>query len=198
MTTINLYQQADGDRKKKTSILASGGLIYAVSVLVFVLVLFAGMKFYNSWLTTRNVGIEDAITQKNSSFLTQDAANQVVDIQARLEVINKNLDSQVIMTDVLRNLSAGMVSGVVATSYKYENQKVTVAFLANNFSDVSRQILNLKKRDSKFSNVSLASINREEAGVNFSISMSADKPEKAVKSATPAPETAAPQPAPLP
>lgn len=176
MTTINLYQQAPQERKKNNNFsLTSGGLIYSIAILFLVLVLLGGVKYYRASLVKRNADLDQQIAEKNKSFYAQEMVDQVVDIQARVDIIGKNINSQLAMIDVLHNLASDMVSGVSVTSYKYDGQKVTASFLSNNFADASRQILNLKK-SKNFSNMNLASINKTsstEGGedINFEANM---------------------------
>jgi len=173
MTTINLYQQsAQESQSNKKSIFLSGGFLYSVALLLVVLIMYGGMSMYNSYLDKRNTAIQDQVSQQRSSFSGQDAADQVTDMQTRLDIISKNIASQPMMADQLHNLANDMVSGVAVASYKQEGNKFTVDFLSSNFSDISRQILNLKQ-SKDFTNVAVASLNRTEKNLTLEVTMDA-------------------------
>jgi type IV pilus assembly protein PilN len=181
MTTINLYQQSSEDSQKKKKLkLVSGGFIYSIGMLLLVLVALGAMKIYNASLAKRDAAIQNEIAQKITSFSGQDEVDQVADIQSRLSVIKKNMDSQPQLADQLHNFANYVVSGVMVSSYKQEGQKLTVEFLANAFTDVSRQILNLKKSNN-FSNVDVTSLTRGEKNLDFVITMDIVAPAKSAQ-----------------
>ena len=77
------------------------------------------------------------------------------------------------MTKVLDNVGAEINSGVVISSYKYEDgkNKITMVFDAKNFSDAARQILNFKDSN-YFTSVVLTSISRGTEKISFSVELS--------------------------
>ena len=173
MTTINLYQQSaeESQLKNRDKInLLSGGFIYSVAVLLLVFVMYGGMKVYNSSLDKRNAALTEQLTQKRASFSGQDVVDQVADMQSRLDTISKNIATQTMMTAQLHSLATSMVSGVAVSSYKQVGSEITVDFLATNFTDISRQILNLKQ-SKDFTNVVVTSLNRGETNLAFEVTM---------------------------
>ena len=108
--------------------------------------------------------VEEIQTEKNSLVQVSNI-DLVFDMQTRLNQIKKNLQikgDKVLrpeMTEVLNNLQSDSIPGVAVSLYKFENDKATVTFGANNFNDIAKQILNFKNSE-YFKNANVVSVGR--------------------------------------
>ncbi|EKD58510.1 MAG: hypothetical protein ACD_56C00110G0003 [uncultured bacterium] len=178
MTTINLYQNQEDAQKKLSSRTANGGFFFSLSILVLTVAGLFGLKFYIASIVKQNQVLAESVTKQNESLAGVNSLQRILDMQARLSEIKKNLEikdgkvQQLKMTEVLDSLGKNMSSGVVVTSYSYsgEDGKVNVSFESKNFNDAARQILNFKKSE-YFSGASLSGISRAEEGVTATMVM---------------------------
>ncbi|GEM_PF-1101080 len=176
MTTINLYQNQP---KKQKNLSASSGFIFSISILVIVILVLVGLKFYVSFMEKQNQALKEEIEKEQTNMANLGSLEKVIDVQSRLKQIRSNLNiknnqvSRLQMTKVLDNVGAEINSGVVISSYKYEDgkNKITMVFDAKNFSDAARQILNFKDSN-YFTSVVLTSISRGTEKISFSVELS--------------------------
>lgn len=175
MTTINLYQNQEGE-EKRISQRANGGFIFSLSILIVTLLALVGVKLWSAMLAKNNAALEDTIKNQSNGLAEVNSLQKVLDTQTRVNSIKSvlqiknNAVGKTKMTDVLDHLGAEMSSGAVVTSYTFEQGKIKVKVSANNFSDAARQLLNFKK-SSYFANANLISIERGETSINSEIEM---------------------------
>ncbi|HEX8974148.1 MAG TPA: PilN domain-containing protein [Patescibacteria group bacterium] len=164
MTTINLYQPSEEDREKVSARRANSGFIFSIGILVAVLLLLGGLNVWASVRAQQSQKLLDQVTSENSGLVSQNNIEGVIDAQYRLDIIKANLKDQTSgnIEEALNRLASTMVSGVFVSSYSYKsNHTLDVTVNANNFVDISRQILNFKQSE-YFTNVSVGNITRGE------------------------------------
>lgn len=175
MTTINLYQN---QQKKQSKFSANGGLIFSLSILLVVILALIGLKFAVSFIGKQSQAMATEVEKEKESMTSLGGLEKIIDIQSRLKQIRSNLNvknnqaSRLQMTKILDNVGAEINSGIVISSYKYEDNKnkITLIFDAKNFSDAARQILNFKDSN-YFTNVNMTNIARGTETISCSIEM---------------------------
>ena len=178
MTTINLYQNQKKEQKGFSYMAASSGLVFSLSILVITILALIGLKFAVSLLSNQSESLATTIQKEKESMIGLSSLEQIVDMQTRLKQIKNILQiknsqvSRIQMTQTLDQMGTEVNAGIVVASYKYEkdNNKITLTFNANNFSDAARQILSFKDSDS-FTNVTLTKISRGEKAISCDIEM---------------------------
>lgn len=178
MTTINLHQDEQIEKKKFSSVSSRSGFFFASSIFICMLLALAGLKIAVSSIQKQNIGLKTEIEAENKDLKGLDNLKQVADMQARLSQIKNNLQidkgkiSLIPMTQILGYLGTDINSaGVFLSSYKYEEgNKISLTFNANSFSDVAKQVFNFKN-SKNFYNVSLDKISRNEKYIVCDVSM---------------------------
>lgn len=178
MTTINLYQNKEQDKKRISSRTANGGFWFSIAILALTLISLFSIRIYIASLVKQNEALTASVAQQNQGLAGVNSLQRILDMQTRLAEISKGLEikdkqvGQLKMTQILDGLEKDMNSGVAVTSYSYDEAsgEVKVSFNARNFNDAARQILNFKKSE-YFSEVDLGEITRDEKGINTEVSM---------------------------
>jgi len=177
MTTINLYQNQAAIQKKKSPVALNKGLIFSLGIIALALLILGGIKMTVSVFTARNQAAVRDIQKEKENLAGLGSLELIIDIQTRLSQIKDNLKiknnkiSRIEMTQILDHLGMDLQAGVGVSSYEYKDGKINATFVANNFNDAARQILNFKKSD-YFTEVNLIKIGRSEKGVEGSVEMS--------------------------
>lgn len=177
MTTINLYQNQEEQQQKNSARAANSGFFFSLGILVLTLAALFVMKFYVANLVDSNKKLAEEVKQQNENLSGVNSLQRILEMQTRLAQIKTNLDikdsavRKLKMTDVLDSLERDLSSGVVVTEYSFDDNKVKVAFAANNFNDAARQILNFKK-STYFTDVALGSVVRGEKNIQSEVTMS--------------------------
>lgn len=180
MTTINLHQNRQEDQARFSVKSGNSGFVFSLGILVITLLILAGLKLYVPFAEGNEKVLADTVLAENNKLVGLKSLEKIVDTQQRLNEIKNNLQlkdgnvTRLEMTKILDHLSSDLNPGVVVSDFKYETDKVTVSFDANNFSDVAKQILNFKKSD-YFTEVNLSSINRKENTINSTVTMKIKK-----------------------
>lgn len=177
MTTINLYQN-QAEKESQMSVRGvNKGFFFSLGILGLTLLVLLGLKIYVPIAQKESAALETSIASENAKLVGLKDLEQVVDTQKRTEEIKKNLKivdgkvSRTEMSKVIDMVAAEMNNNVVVSSLDYDAGKVSINFIANSFNDASKQIFNLKKSTTNFSDVSLTSLSRQEGGVNFAMDM---------------------------
>ena len=179
MTTINLYQNQQEIQEKLAARSASSGFIFSIGILIVTIMVWGGLKVAVSILDKKNFELASNVEQERINLASFGNIENIVDLQIRLEQIKNNLQikdnavNRKQATSILDHLGSDISSGIVVSEYKYDNDsnKVTLMLSANNFTDASRQILNLKTSN-YFSNVNLIGISRGVKAIAASVEMS--------------------------
>lgn len=177
MTTINLYQNNSENEKKTFSSGSNGGFFFSLGILIVTLLVLFGLRFYNPRLEAKNEALANSVVAENTKLVGLKNLEQIIDMQRRLNEIKNNLkisDGSVTrkeMVLILDKFGLDVNKGTVISEYAQSENKITVKFDVNNFSDASKQIFSFKKSD-YFTNVNLLNISRGEKGVSCEVEMS--------------------------
>lgn len=151
---------------------AKNGLISIIIVLVLVVALYVGLIGWKSNLNNKIAVATDDYTASYNG-LKNGLNIEVTDLQNRIFMSKKLFKQDKLIWNVLENVEKSIVSNVYLTSYKSDKNKHTldVVGVANNYNDLSRQILSFKSSEI-FSTVNADNINiREDGKIAFSIKM---------------------------
>ena len=171
MSGINLAQGARQEverRKKKRS---KKGTLLVLLVVVLVLLVWGGLAWYEGVLTQEIRDIERQITAEQD-VVSGKELNLVADAYFRLDAISGGLEGKIYPQQMLALAEATVDPGVVLTSYAYSEREgvVTVKGEANEYADMIRQLVSLKKT-SEIEDVSVEDMRRTETGtLGFTIS----------------------------
>ena len=179
MTTINLYQD-DQELKKKlasSNSFFSGGVFFALGILVLTMLVLFGLKLYIYQTNKTNENLRDEVKQKSNSLINLKELGEIVDLQARIEHVKNNLKIQdgkvqsVQMVAVLDSFEADINKSILVTDFEYsEDGKVKITFRSNNYSDIAQQLATLKS-SKNFKDANLVKIARDENGIECSTEM---------------------------
>lgn len=172
MTTINLYQPSQKENQAGNGFRIGGNFVFSLGILIVTLLALGGLKIAVMFLNDRNDTISKELIAQKSSISGQENIQHVLDVQTRLAQVKINLDmhKNYDTNGIITNLGAEMANGVVVSSFSNTNKKLDVIFDGTNFSDISKQLYNL--RNSKnFTNVNLKGITRNEKGISMEIEM---------------------------
>ena len=171
MANINLYQSIQREEtfhKKKS--LTDKGVVLALAVIIITLLSYGGIKFYTSVQSKQILELEDQIRAEAEKI---DAAelNRVADFQTRIENVSDSIDAKKDPIALLSKVEGSMIQGIVLTAYDWDEEKKILAVegLADSFSTMARQILNLKQIP-LVSDVSVKKTSRDKEGkVEFAL-----------------------------
>lgn len=183
MTTINLYQDQQEIQKKLASNSGyfSSGVIFSLGILIATLLVFLGLKFYVSMAEKKNVKMSEEIGTQTSSLASLSDLERVIDLQKRTQLVKDNLKIEngsvlgVQMTKVLDDFERSIDRNVIVSNFAFdESGKIKITFEANNFSDISRQIIKFKSSEN-FKSVILDKIGRKEKNISCDVEISLGK-----------------------
>lgn len=180
MTTINLYQNQNEEEKRFTLFTGNKGFIFSIGIVVLTILILVGLKATIPFLEKRNQNSLAAVQKESDSLVGLNNVDLVVDMQTRLEHIKNNLqikNGNVLrpeLTKALSGLEKDSVAGVAVSKYEYAGDGAAVTFVAGNFSDIARQILNFKK-SAYFTDVNVTNVGREEKGIVCTVEMGIKK-----------------------
>lgn len=180
MTTINLYQNQGENEKRASSLGLNSGFFFSLGILIITLIVLVALKVYIPIVEGKNKALEESITAENSKLVGLKDLEQIVDMQKRVGEIKGNLQikdgkvGRTEVTEVLDRISSEISSGVVISTFNYTGEKISITFSSNNFSDVSRQIYNLKKSE-YLTGVNVTNITRGEKDILFTVEMQIKK-----------------------
>lgn len=181
MTNINLYQD-DEEIKKRLAAntkFFSGGVFFSLLLVVLTLLVFVGLKIYVSQVEKNNAKVLTDVANERKKIIQLNELGEVIDVQNRLQNIKDNLKivngevSSVQVANVLDNFEKDVNSTVLVSSFNYNNSgKIEISFESNNYSEISRQIVNFKN-SKNLKNVRLTKIakNEETGNINCDLEM---------------------------
>ena len=174
MTSINLYQTSSEQGGQQKESIFNGGFIISLSLLVVTLLVLGGLKIYSASLAGQNVAITNQIQQEKTAISGNSKLDRLTDFQKRVIAITADINSKEYIKDVLQNVTASLVSGIVLTDFSYDNGVVTLTANANGFQNVAQQILSFKQSP-HFANVSVSNISRGDKAISFTVGMVTSK-----------------------
>jgi len=169
MTNIDLYQsiQEEKNTAQKKGLMERG-LAIVIFVLVFSFAVWGGLKFYNSFLNKKLVGINSQITTE-SVKVDASKMDKVADFQERMDIIKQNIPQKKDPVEFLGNMEKAIIPGIIIDSceFKYgdkdKGDTLTFTAITDSFKSLAEQILSLKKV-AYFKNVEMGSVTREQDG----------------------------------
>lgn len=146
MSNINLYQNEQLSKEAIREGLFDKGLLVGTIIFVIFLAGFGGMKMYLRSLDSQIAAAkEEELASRNS--LNKEDVNLVASFQQRMDMLasGKAAFAKNNPISVFQNVQNAMIGGVVASDINVKDKTVGVAFLADNFEVLAKQILSFKK-----------------------------------------------------
>ncbi len=171
MPSINLSQPAN---EKSTQAVDKGtGRKIVIGIFLTVLVVWAlvqaGMILLDQKMLASQQRIDD-----QKMLLTGEGVNAIADIDARLQLVKKNMDRQVTPQVVLAALEKLVLPANRLTSFEHDPSTgaVSLEVVAPNYKEVAQQLLAFKA-SGEFSGVKISDLTRDKElqNIAFSIDM---------------------------
>ena len=164
MSNINLYQSEQEGEKNTQAGLFDKGLIVGVLIFGIFLAIYGGVEMY---LRSIDKKITDLKTEEIESkkALNSEDVNAVASFQQRLDIMESGGDvfAKNNPAEIFKNIQSSMVSGVVASAIGFKGKVVEVAFVADDFEMLAKQVMSFKQNVA-FRDVQMVSSMREEDG----------------------------------
>ncbi len=170
MPGMNLSQNAQQPSALKKHPIFGKGLIAIIIILILSLIAWQGLAYWERRIDTEISDITARITETQASFGGKQA-DEVADLQFRLDAIEKSFSGKVYPGEMLRGLEGVILPGIDLSEYSFNKEKgsITIAGEADSFLLVAQQMVLLKKM-SDFSAISVDKLKREENGkISFNL-----------------------------
>ena len=157
---------------EKKEITISDSSLAVISVIFFLVVAgFGGLRWYIKTLDNKLTDLSASLDE-NSSQLRGDKVNRVAYFDARLRLIEQQLNGSAVDSKILLGQMESLIlPDVRLTKYEYNEtgKFVAVSGETDNFKYVAQQIISLKSED-LFTGIKVESLQRTEAGqIGFSL-----------------------------
>ncbi|NTW29859.1 MAG: hypothetical protein HGA33_01100 [Candidatus Moranbacteria bacterium] len=170
MPGMNLAQSAQ-QGKMGSGKRVGPGLLFLLSVVVAVVVIWAALAIYERMLSAGISEIESRIVERRES-LSPGKVDQVTDFHFRIERIAEDRHADFGLVESLDSIEKLILPGVTLSEYSYDAEKSTIRLRgeADSFRTVVQQMTVFKKT-ATLSALSVPSLERNDAGrVDFSFS----------------------------
>jgi len=156
---------------EKKEITISDSSLAVISIIFFLVVAgFGGLRWYIKTLDNKLMDLEASLNE-NASRLRGDKVNRVAYFDARLRLIEQQLNGDAVDSKrLLGQMESLVLPNVRLTKYEYNEtgKFVVVSGETENFKNVAQQIISLKSED-LFTGIKVESIQRTEGGqIGFS------------------------------
>ncbi len=170
MPGINLAQGAQQQVTQKKEQFSRKGAVSMSLVLVFVLIAWGVLSWYDAALSGEIESLGTEIDSARAGMTGADL-DRVADLYFRLQAAGESVVTDSNPTRVLRLLESGVEPDVVFTDVSFDEETgVSVSGIADDFQSVVRQLVSLK-RSPDVSSTALRDLSRNDAGrIDFSLS----------------------------
>lgn len=171
MTSINLYQKSSPAEEINRSRVKffDSGMVFGIAIVVISLLTWGGLVFWTKNLQSQIDAVKSNTTKEKNVVALGEEIDAVADFSLRSEAIVKALDSKKFPSAAVSALESSVADGVVFETLGYDKGNVSLKARAGSYQSLAKQIL-LIKNDKRFSNVSVNSVSRDDAGIAFGLS----------------------------
>jgi len=174
MANINLVTEPEKQKSK----IAEGGLAIITLVFVLIMLLYAGLVFYNKTLTGKISNVKAQYESKYQEMVSGESTKTVLDFNNRITISKESLKQEKNMVEDLAQIEKSIISGVFLDSYEYDQKgnAITLNCMGDNYNKVAKQIVNFKSNE-YFPNVTSGetTLDKEKGKISFKIILSLNK-----------------------
>ena len=167
MENVNLTTIPKNER------IIGSGTLKLTSLLVLVVLAYAGLLLYGNFLTGKTQDLKAQYNDQHANFMS-DTSKKVLDFQNRLVVSRELLDQERDINKDIDAVRSAISKGTYLDSYKYDDasRTITLNCYSDNYGTIAKQILSFKN-SSYFSSVSMGEtkVDSKTNAINFSISL---------------------------
>lgn len=172
MAGINLSTQAYGGEKKKRSFF-DRGFVFSVVLLVIILGVWGGIRYFLFTLNRDITALESQITDSKNE-LEGEQVDRVLNFDIRKKGIETNMGTNIDVAKHFQDLEAVVIPSVRLTQYAL-NQNTGAIVISGETSDykyLAQQLISFKKQ-AEYSNIRVDRITTTESG-DISFTLKAD------------------------
>ncbi|MCW1888549.1 MAG: hypothetical protein KIH67_003270 [Candidatus Moranbacteria bacterium] len=163
MAGINLSQSTT-ERKVDRRKFFDAGMVFSSILLLIVLAAWGGI-YYLSMKTTQEIASLQNEIDTSGVEMKGPKIDRILDFDTRIEMVSKNIESQVDASEMLVGLEELVIPSIRLTNYEYdhENGNVTIEGITSDFKFLAQQLISLKKNE-QYANIRVDKIGNSESG----------------------------------